>query len=374
IHTGRAPHTHGVRINGRPLPPKETTLAEVFLNAGYATVSISRLPEGQEQGFELINVGGDDGVDPLAWVMFDEAEYEGRDTAEGEVMPNIKGAIGWLRAHGKEKPFFMWMDNESIHEPWRPPPPYDTMYDPDYEGPDASINLMWSPDLPERQVRASHALCDGQISHVDDQLGLLFEELDRSGIADDTVIVVVSDHGTFMGEHDLWQKCPIMFDPVMRATLIIRPPEKVHGGAQVAHLAQLGDVFATVLDLAGVDSPEYIARESFSLQPTWRDNAPIRDNVMMEFCFYKGTASKAVRTEKWLYVYFRSSGDIPWGDGISPGEIIAAKGWKDRMLFDLVADPDLNNNVVDENPDVEREMRDLILDWLIDSENDLPYE
>ncbi|MDP7449917.1 MAG: hypothetical protein QF689_15090, partial [Candidatus Latescibacteria bacterium] len=82
------------------------------------------------------------------------------------------------------------------------------------------------------------------------------------------------------------------------------------------------------------------------------------------------TASKAIRSEDWLYVYFESVGEIPWGE-ISPADVLRAKGWPRRLLFDVKADPDLTVNLVDRHPEVERQLRIQLLDWLIASENDL---
>jgi len=379
ILTGRAPHTHGVRVNGRALPPNELTLAQIFRDSGYTTVSTGPLADGREQGFEHVGIGhAYGGPDSLARRMWDELVHEqarsGGDTAS--MSPSVWGAVAWLRAHhDDDAPTFLWVDmRESLHEAWRPPAPYDTMYDSTYTGRDVSVNAMYSPHLTEREIRHSYALYDGQLTYVDTRLGPLFAELDRLGLSPNTVLVVMSDHGTFMGEHMLWQKPPVLLDPVMRSTLIIRYPGVVPAGVQTSGLAQLSDVFATVLDLAGMPVPERVAGASYSLRPLWERDERVRDAVYMEFCAYKGTAGKAIRTRKWLYIYMRSVGTIPWSEGLSPADLFQAHGWSLRLLFDLDADPGATRNVVAEHPDVERDLRFRLLDWLIDSENDVPVE
>lgn len=374
ILTGRAPHTHGVRINGRNLPLAELTLTELLADNGYTTVSTGRLQRQFDQGFEHVNIGGGELADSLAGVMWDSLKYgEAEDgLVAADVAPDVRAAIKWMATHGHdEAPTFLWLDmTHNLHEPWRPPPPYDTMFDADYTGRDVSVNPMYSPDLTEREVQHAHALYDGQASFVDSQFGWFTKALTELGLSERTILVVVSDHGTYLGEHDLWQKCPVMFDPVMRSTLIIRQNGVVSAGVQIEHLAQLSDVFATILDLAELPVPGRAAGSSHSLRSTWESKTSVRPAVFMEFCRYKGTASKAIRSADWLYVYFESAGETRWGE-ISPADVLRAKDWPRRMLFDVKADPDLTANLVDAHPEVEGQLRSQLLDWLIASENDL---
>ena len=383
ILTGRAPHTHGVRINSRPLADEELTLAEIFADAGYQTVSTGRLRRGRAQGFQKVDLqagrpGTETGMGPdsLAEVMWDEATYEAMPPEQPGTSSAVRAAIGWFRAHGNDAaPTFMWLDMpQTLHEAFRPPPPYDTMYDSTYSGRDVSVNPMHSPDLTPREIEHSLALYDGQVTYVDGLVGQLFDEMDRLGLADNTILVVMSDHGTFLGEHDLWQKAPVMLDPVMRATLMVRYPGIVPAGVQTDGLAQLSDVFATVLDLAGLEQPERSVAESRSLRPLMESTGPARDAVHMEFCLYKGTVGKAVRTDRWLYIHMQSVGDIPWGGGLSPGDVFRAHGWPVDLLFDIVADPEFTRNLAAERPEVVHELRDDLLRWLIATENDVPRE
>jgi arylsulfatase A-like enzyme len=373
ILTGRAPHTHGVRINARSLPPEEISLVEILRDAGYTTVSAGPLRRGRDQGFDVIGLRTEsDEADSLEDVMWDVAEYEGGGTSASE---SVRESIRWLQAHHDDAvPLFLWLDlPESLHESWHPPAPYDTLYDPGYKGRYVGGNPMYSPDMTEAELRQANALYDGQLTYVDAQVGPLFDAIDRLGMADNTILVLLSDHGTYIGEHSMWQKCPIMLDPVMRATLMIRYPGTIPAGVQTAHLAQLSDVFATLLDLTELPQPVRSVGESRSLRPTWDSDEPVRDAVFMEFCVYKGTASKAVRTPEWLYVYFRSIGELPWGN-ISPADVMRAQGWGNRMLFSVPDDPGFARDLASDRPDVVGQMDAKLLDWLIDSENDVPRE
>ena len=379
ILTGRDPHTHGVRINSRPLSASETTLAQVLREAGYLTATTRKFPPGMGRGFTEQGLASDklSPFDQGPWDTVKDLPEMPEDEAETDVAQDTTALIKWLQhyvANGerRKQPFFLWADCEDTHEPWRPPAPFDTLYDPEpYDGPDVSCPPMYSPHLTERQVRHARALYDGVVALEDKHLGRLLDALDRLKLADNTLLIVMSDHGVHLGENHLWRKPPTLFDAVLRATLIMRLPGKLPKGVQTAGLSLVNDVFATVLDLAGLPLPKAALGQCASLRPLWEGKRQVRQMVPLEFNAYKGTAGKGVRTERWKYFYYRSVGDIIW-DTMAPGDIWRGQGWPLAMLFDLENDPYETRNVAAEHPDVEREMRDLILNWLIDSENDLP--
>lgn len=377
ILTGRDPHTHGVRINSRPLSSSETTLAQVLGNAGYLTASTRLFPPGMGRGFaEQGLVRSLSVFDQGPWDVVRELPEMPREEAQTDVAQDTSALMAWLRRHvddreRRDRPFFLWADVEDTHEPWRPPPPFDTMFDPEpYDGPDVSCPPMYSPDLTERQIRRARALYDGVIALEDKHLGRLLDELDRLGLSEKTLLIVMSDHGIHLGEHHLWRKPPTLFDAVLRATLIMRLPGVLPNAAQTDGICLVNDVFATILDLCNLPLPDAAKGQCTSLRPLWEGAERVRDMIGLEFNSYKGTTGKGVRTDRWKYFYYRSVGDIPWDKG-APSDIWDGQGWPRTMLFDLKDDPGETRNVASEYPEVEREMRDLLLNWLIDSENDL---
>jgi len=378
ILTGRDPHTHGIRINSRPLSASETTLAQVLRDAGYLTASTRTFPPGMGRGFtEQGLVRKLSAFDQGPWDVVREIPEMPQDEAQTDVAQDVNTLIAWLRGYvgdreRRKHPFFLWADVEDTHEPWRPPAPFDTMFDPDpYDGPDVSCPPMYSPDLTERQIRHARALYNGVVALEDKHLGRLLDALDRLDLADETLLIVMSDHGIHLGEHHLWRKPPTLFDAVLRATLIMRLPLTVPKGVQTEGICLVNDVFATVLDLAELRLPPAATGQCTSLRPLWEGRRQVRDMIGLEFNSYKRTVGKGVRTERWKYFYYRSVGDIPWDRG-TPKEIWDGQGWPLAMLFDLENDPGETRNVAPDYPQVEREMRDLLLNWLIDSENDLP--
>ncbi|HRS95826.1 MAG TPA: sulfatase-like hydrolase/transferase [Candidatus Latescibacteria bacterium] len=379
ILTGRDPHTHGVRINSRPLSASETTLTQILRNAGYLTATTRTFPPGMGRGFEERGLVSKvlSPFDAGPWDIVKELPQMAEDEAGTDVAQDTTALIRWLQRYvadpeRRKHPFFLWADCEDTHEPWRPPVPYNTMYDPEpYDGPDVSCPPMYSPHLTERQVRHARALYDGVVALEDAHLGRLLDALERLGLAQDTLLIVMSDHGVHLGENHLWRKPPTLFDAVLRATLIMRLPGVIPQGRHTDGLNLVNDVFATVLDLAELEMPSGAVGQCTSLRPLWEGQQQVRNFVPLEFNLYKGTAGKGIRTERWKYFYYRSVGDLMW-DTMSPADVWRGEGWPLTMLFDLENDPAESRNVADEFPQVEREMRDILLNWLIDSENDLP--
>jgi len=246
------------------------------------------------------------------------------------------------------------------------------MFDKGYDGPDLSDPKMYEPDAGERVVRHLRALYDGEVVLVDKGVGRILGFLREMGLRNDTLIVLVSDHGVFLGEHGFFKKPPFLFEPLMRSSFILSWPKGFPAGKSANSLVHLCDVMPTVLDLLGLSPPD--GCQGASLVPLLRGAVnKVRDAVFMEFCEYKGTAVKAVRTQDWKYIYHRSVGNIPWSHDYSPAEVFEKVGFEAEMLFDLSADPDELNNLAQRRPDVVHKMRSLVVDWLIDTEDDVPW-
>lgn len=193
-------------------------------------------------------------------------------------------AIGALRElHGRKQPFFLTVGFQKPHLPFAAPARYWDLYDPatlpplrnDYHPLKAPWFALGSsaefhgydgtgighvPAAEAARLRHAYYAC---ISFVDAQVGRLLDELDRLGIANDTVVVVWSDHGYKLGEHDQWGKCTnVELDT--RAPLIVRVPGKP-GGTRTKALVEFVDIFATVAEAAGFVPPSDL--EGISLLP-----------------------------------------------------------------------------------------------------------
>ena len=95
------------------------------------------------------------------------------------------------------------------------------------------------------------------ISFMDAQVGRIVRELDRLGLADNTVVAFTSDHGYHMGEHGLWQKRSI-FEESSRVPLIIAPPKAKHAGSHSTRTVEMLDIYPTLANLCDLKYPDYL--------------------------------------------------------------------------------------------------------------------
>lgn len=170
--------------------------------------------------------------------------------------------------------FFMKCSFPDPHHPFTPPGKYWNMYAPeDIELPDSFhgelkgalphiMTLRSARDAghavkntpamfacTEREAREAIALNYGSITHIDDAIGTVLKELDASGLRDDTIVLFTSDHGDFMGDHQLLFKGPIHYQSLIRVPLIVNSRRFQPGRSSQLHSTI--DLAPTILDLAG---------------------------------------------------------------------------------------------------------------------------
>jgi len=220
MFTGLYPQDHGVRYNlVFRLASDAVTLAELLRDAGFATAGfpaafIVGRQFGIEQGFDTFREppnGLGPKKDPLA--------NAGLPAATG-----VDHALAWLDtqpAHGKQ---FVWLHLYDPHVPYTPPFPYASQY----------------RDRPY----------DGEIAYMDAQLGRLLDALRRSPRWPETLLVVAGDHGEGLYDHRERHHGNLIYESTQHVPLIVRAPSA--RSARVAEPVGLADLFATVLDYAGL--------------------------------------------------------------------------------------------------------------------------
>lgn len=191
-------------------------------------------------------------------------------------------AIDWLRR--VDKPFFAWVSFPDPHHPFDPPRPWCDRYDPadmqqvlpkahpeEFER-KPSFHLQWTQGFrgtpfewanpgwalfSEREKLEILAGYYGMISQLDHAIGRVVRALDERGLGADTLVVFTSDHGDFMGDHQMVLKGPIHYEALIRVPLIVRG-----AGFEAARVvdAPVGtvDLFPTVMRACGLEIPEGI--------------------------------------------------------------------------------------------------------------------
>jgi arylsulfatase A-like enzyme len=237
-------------------------------------------------------------------------------------------ALGWLaeRTHG-DKPFFLFLHYYDTHSDYASLPRYRRRFEHPYAGPadgtTAQLNAVRKGKLALGPRDAAHLrdLYAAGIRQLDDSLGRLLGFLEESGLADDTLVVLTSDHGEEFLDHGGVMHGATHFEEVMRVPLLMAGPG-LPRGVRVAEPVSLVDVVPTALALLGV--PVTGRMDGLDLAPLWRggDDAALRDRALF--------ADTAVNTDWNDSLASVRRGSLKLVEGLSSGR---------RALFDLASDP-----------------------------------
>lgn len=385
LMTGMRPDTervHDLETNFRDTVPNAVTLPQLFRNNGYFVGRVGKL---YHYGVPR-EIGTDGKDDPISW------EYKfnpiGRDKTEQEKIHLLtKGGytntigfgMAWLNMDGpdedqtdakgvtetirllterKEKhadqPFFIGMGFFRPHTPWIAPQKYFDMYPPesiqlpkrdaasDKALPDIARNIR--PDnygLKEQDLKDCVRAYYACISFVDAQLGRLLEAVDKLGLADDTLIVLWSDHGFLLGEHGQWMK-QLQFQPSPRAPMIIYDPAAKGNGTLCDKPVEYLDIYPTVADFAGLEKPKNL--EGVSLRPLLDDP---KSAAWDKPAFSQVTRKRGDRRVMGYSVFTDRHRYTEWDDGDAGVE-----------LYDLQSDPDELKNLA-KDPAAEKTLAEL---------------
>lgn len=252
----------------------------------------------------------------------------------------FQAAIDWLEENAR-RPFFLWIDCFNTHEPFDPPRHYEELYDPGYEGerlifPQYSRVSLYRPE----EVAHLRAMYAGLVTMMDLWIGRLLESLRVLRLLERTLILFTSDHGFLLGDRGLvgksWSGDPenFLWHGIADIPLLIRHPEGAAAGQRIDCLAQTVDLYATILDAAGVRPPEGI--DGRSLLPVLRGE----QRSVRELGLY-GTHAPLVHVTDGRYTLFLSD---PAGPSGPP------------RLYDLESDPHQLRDVLSQQPDVARRL------------------
>jgi arylsulfatase A-like enzyme/Flp pilus assembly protein TadD len=227
LFTGLLPAAHGLRDNiGYFLDADRVAAGEIphlplaLRQAGYATggaVSsyVLRSKMGLDQGFDFY----EDSIEFHTGTGLGGLQRPGSET--------LALSRDWLREHAEE-PFFFFFHIYEPHTPYQP--------------------------LPEFAARYSNAY-DAEVASADRIVGELFAELDRLGVYNEAIIILLSDHGEGLGQHGEEEHGVLLYASTLHVPLILKLPEARFAGRAAAAPVQLIDVFPTVTELLGIEPP-----------------------------------------------------------------------------------------------------------------------
>jgi arylsulfatase A-like enzyme len=188
----------------------------------------------------------------------------------------MTAAATWLERNRERERFYLHVDSFDVHEPFHVPEPYRSMYtDLDYRafspwaryGRSDDPEMGFTPNYLE-WLRAQFA---GKLTMVDTWLGRVLDTLDKHKLLERTAVIVTTDHGHYLGEHDrVGKPGSPLWHTLTHLPLIAWLPDGPRNGQRVQATTQTVDLYATVLDLLGVLPPEREYVHSRSFEPVLR--------------------------------------------------------------------------------------------------------
>jgi arylsulfatase A-like enzyme len=299
--TSLYPLSHTVLGMEKGLPASAKTIAEVFREEGYATVAFSSVPftgkmNNMHQGYEELHESS----------SVSDNEYRAK-TAR----PFVDRLIPWLKEH-KDAPFFVFLHVFDPHSPFRPRPPYDTLWgapgakdrlveiEADMKkhkvGTSPVDNLPHKAEYlktgndPDELLKIYKDWYDGSIRGMDAEIGRLLEALREMGLDQDTLIVWSADHGEEFWEHGKMFHGQSVYGELNQVPLVFRWPNNpdIRKGAMVDQQIENIDIMPTILELAGIAGPTNMQGRSLlpllkgSGAATWEERPALTQTMVRD--------------------------------------------------------------------------------------------
>lgn len=350
------------------LPHREYTLAEAMRDGSYNTVFLGKWHLGQkpfmpeEHGFED-NIGGMSWGGPKSYF----SPYHNPnlpDGPDGEHLTDrlVDEAANWIENHqNSSKPFFMCLWNYAVHSPYQAKEKYIQMYE-------EKVDPCGEQNCPTMAA---------MIKSLDEGVGKMMNVLDKTGLADNTIVIFMSDNGPSKGEVDgvpvssaspLRGKKGSLYEGGVRVPLIIRWPEVVEPNTKCDAIVTSTDMYATVLEMAGLEPQSNQARDSKSIIPLLKKEESLAREAI--FCHYP-----------FGHGYMEREGEIISGavHHIS-GSFVRVGKWKlirrydtnqyfpeKYQLFNLQKDIGETINLADQYPEKVQELEQMLDNYLDDT-------
>lgn len=339
---------------------------EVFRRGGYRTFATGKWHNGEKlfarcftDGANIFFGGMADHLQTPVANFDPSGRYPASERSAGGKFSSelfSDAAVDFLDNYKSDDPFLMYVSYTAPHDPRMAPAKYAEMYPwqnielprnflPEHPFDNGELRIRdemlaafpRSADEVKQHIAAYYAMITG----VDDQIGRVLAALERNGQAGNTIVVFASDNGLALGQHGLLGK-QNLYDHSIRVPLVIAGPG-VPAGRRIGSLCYLMDLFPTLCDLTGLDTPRTV--EGRSLAPLLRGRQKsVRDSVYLAY----RDVQRGVRTDRWKLILYN------------------VKGRLTTQLFDLANDPLEMENLALVRDHVSRvaEMRGLLRKWM----------
>jgi N-acetylglucosamine-6-sulfatase len=335
--TGLRAERHGVFNNFTPWNNQNRTFFEYLKQAGYATAFIGKW----HMPGELPELRGLDEFVTFTAVLGQGLYFDCPLIVDGQPQPSAKRylaeeltdrAIAFIESH-RDRPFVLYLAHKNVHLPFTPDEAERGRYrDREVELPRGSHSWVnWTNSYYEQlmvpPMEWSIRSYGEAVVSMDRQIGRILDRLDELGIGGDTAVIYASDNGYLFGEHQMIDK-RWAYEESIRIPFLFRYPALVsRGGTESERMILNIDLAPTLLDLAGLEIPEYM--QGRSILPLLRDpGSTWRDAFYYSYyreAPFPAPTVRAIRTERYKYIEYEA---------------------KDPELYDLERDPGERNDLV----------------------------
>jgi arylsulfatase A-like enzyme len=354
LFTGQSPLRHGVVAHGgkAKLGRSAPFLPELLRDEGYLTCAIDTLFRERmwfARGYEYI-------IDPSIHHVF----YA--NVTQEELTDR---AVRWIKNFTESDPFFLFIHYWDVHYPYVPPKKYREMFYPGGTPIDPNNHALdewWSHPIGtmarDTWLRTGKGvindpnfvtgLYDGEVKYLDDGIGNLIESLDAMGKLDNTMIILMADHGESMTEHRVFYDHYGLYDNVIQVPFVVRwPSGNLKQGLCLNPIRQSFDIAPSILEAVGAEIPEEMDGKSFYRQWTGEEEPSGYDRfITMESTWQ---AKYALRTKQHKFILSRVQDLL---------------GNPMRELYDLKADPLEEKNLVESEPALAAELERELETWI----------
>lgn len=347
--TGKDVMSHQIVTQGGAVEPPAGVrmLAELMREAGYFTAAADNLGRWFNLGYDVYQ--------PFSWSTDPQGAWRKGEAVNQVALPLLEQCLAQAR------PFFMFVHYWDPHTPYLPPPPFDRMFWVGDERDESNHSMdpvfafepfkhyfaQWMGEV--RDIRFPIAQYDAEIAYVDTCLNHLLERVDASGKADETLVVIHSDHGEELDEHAMWFDHHGLYDTNLHVPFIMRCPGRLPAGLRLKGFVRTTDMAPTILDLIGrADLAQREGMQGQSMLPLIDKRS--RAGTCRELCCTECAwqRKRALRTRRWKLI--QALEPDPHGTPL-------------RELYDLQADPREQRNVIDEHPETARRMERRLMRW-----------
>ena len=336
-----------------PLREEVKTLAEILREAGYDTTCVG-FSGPSARGFDTY-------LEYSGWGPDESGRSPKAENLNKTTLPELNRLIDQT----DEKPFFLFLRHMDPHSPYLPPAPYERMF---YHGDecDPSNTSMepvmafkpfcdyFSSWMPEGISDKDYVIAqyDGAIAYMDACIQRLFNALETRGVLDETIVVINGDHGETLYDHECWFDHHGIYDVTLHVPLIIRYPGRVPAGKRVAGYNQHKDLVPTLLELADIDTN--IEFDGKSLTSLISGEVTSYDS---EFYITECTWMRkhGWRTPEWKLIVALEP-DFHFKPAVE--------------LYNLIQDPDENNNLAEVHPDIVNVLETRMKNWILQRERE----